>query len=56
MKATKRILAVLLAVMLVMSMATTVFATMEGTLTGGSITIEKAAEGQTYSAYQILYL
>lgn len=29
---------------------------MEGSLTGGSITIDNAVVGQTYSAYQILYL
>ena len=36
--------------------ATFAHATEEGTLTGGSITINDAVPGQTYSAYQILYL
>lgn len=56
MKTTKRILAMLLAIMLVISVATTAFAAMEGELTGGSITIKNAKPEQTYSAYQILYL
>ena len=56
MKTTKRILAMVLAVIMVMSLATTAFATMEGSLTGGTITITNAVDGNTYSAYQILYL
>ena len=36
--------------------ATFAHATPEGTLTGGSITINDAVPGQTYSVYQILYL
>ena len=56
MKTTRKLLAMVLAVMMVMSLATTAFAAMEGELTGGSITIENAQPNQTYSAYQILYL
>ena len=56
MKTTRKLLAMVLAVIMVMSLATTAFAAMEGTLTGGSITINDAVSGQDYSAYQILYL
>ena len=56
MKTSKRILAIVLTVIMVMSLATTAFAAMEGELTGGTITIENAVDGNTYSAYQILYL
>lgn len=56
MKTTRKLLAMVLAVIMVMSLATTAFAAMEGNLTGGSITITKAVDGNTYSAYQILYL
>lgn len=56
MKTMKRILAMVLAVIMVMSLATTAFAAMQGELDGGSITIKNAVDGNTYSAYQILYL
>lgn len=36
--------------------ATPAMAAQEGELTGGSITINDAVEGQTYSVYQVLYL
>ncbi len=52
----KKILGVVLAVLMLASMTSTAFAAMEGTLTGGSITITNPVEGQTYSAYQILYI
>lgn len=56
MKTLKRLSSMLLAVLMVMAMAIPAFATQEGTLTGGSITINDAVPGQTYNAYQILYL
>ena len=56
MKTLKRLSSMLLAVFMVMAMAIPAFATQEGTLTGGSITINDAVPGQTYNAYQILYL
>ena len=56
MKQLKKLASLLLALTLVFAMATTAFATQEGTLTGGSITINDAVPGQTYKAYQILYL
>ncbi len=56
MKNMRKLFAMVLAIIMVMSLATTAFATMEGELTGGSITINDAVSGQTYKAYQILYL
>lgn len=52
----KKIISLALALLMILSLATTAFAAMEGTLTGGSITIKDAVDGQTYNAYQILYL
>ena len=52
---TRKLVSLLLAVALVFAM-TTALATQEGTLTGGSITINDAVPGQVYKAYQILYL
>lgn len=52
----KKIAAILLAVLLTFAMATTAFAAQEGTLTGGKITINDAVSGQTYKAYQLMYL
>lgn len=52
----KKLVSMLLALMMILGLATTAFAAQEGTLTGGSITINDAISGQTYSAYQILYL
>ncbi len=52
----KKLISIFLALMLMMSFATTAFAVQEGTLTDGSITIEDAISDQTYNAYQILYL
>lgn len=57
MKKTKKIVSFLLTMVMVFTMTATVFAAnQEGTLTGGTITIDNAVEGQTYSIYQILYL
>ena len=56
MKHTKRAASLLLVIILVFALATTAMAAQEGTLTGGSITINDAVPGQTYKAYQILYL
>lgn len=56
MKNMRKLFAMVLAIIMVMSLATTAFATMDGELTGGSITINDAVSGQTYKAYQILYL
>ena len=52
---TRKLVSLLLAVALVFAM-TTALATQEGTLTGGSITINDAVPEQTYKAYQLLYL
>lgn len=56
MKQAKKLVSFLLALVMVLAMASTTFAAQEGTLTGGSITINDAVPGQTYKAYQILYL
>lgn len=56
MKKMKKMISFLLTMIMVLSMAFGSMAAMEGTLENGSITIENAVEGQTYSAYQILYL
>lgn len=52
----RKLTSLLLSLLLVFALATTAFATQEGDLTGGSITIDNAVVGQTYNAYQILYL
>lgn len=56
MKHARKLASLLLALVMVFALATTAFAAQEGTLTGGSITINDAVSGQTYKAYQILYL
>lgn len=56
MKHMKKLASLLLALVMVFAMGTTAFAAQEGELTGGSITIDNAVRGQTYSIYQILYL
>lgn len=56
MKKLKVLLSVLLSAMLVLSMAAPAFATQQGDLTGGKITISNTVVGQTYEIYQILYL
>ena len=52
----KKILSIALVLILMLAMAGVALETQEGTLTGGSITINDAVPGQTYKAYQILYL
>lgn len=59
MKLAKKFAGLLLAVIMVLSMSTVVFATQEGPtpeLSTGTITINQAIPGQTYSIYQVLYL
>ena len=56
MKHTKKFVSLLLTLVMVLAMAGTTFAAQEGPHDGGSITINDAVPGQTYKAYQILYL
>ena len=57
MKHMRRILALALALIMVLGLAVAASAdAMEGTLTGGKITISDPHNGATYTAYQILYL
>ena len=57
MKLSRKILSLVLALVMVMGLATTAFAEEGGeTTTSGSITITNALGGETYNAYQILYL
>ena len=58
MKLSRKILSLVLALAMVMGLATTAFAEKnEGTTPKtGSITITNALKGETYNAYQILYL
>lgn len=56
MKSAKKLAGILLALVMVFSLAAPVFAAQEGSLTGGSITIDNAVEGAQYDIYQILYL
>ena len=57
MKLSRKILSLVLALVMVMGLATTAFAEgAEETTTNGSITIKNALGGVTYKAYQILYL
>lgn len=51
-----KLFAMALALIMVMALTVPAFAAQEGDLTGGSITITNAASGETYKAYQILYL
>ena len=52
----KKLFALILAIVMVMSMATTAFAATGSNADTGSITIDKAHVGGTYSVYQILKL
>ena len=56
MKQVRKLASVLLALVMALALTATAFAAQEGTLTGGSITINDAVSGQTYKVYQILYL
>ena len=56
MKKSRKLMSVLLIVAMLFTLAAPAMAEMEGELTGGSITINDAVSGQTYNAYQILYL
>ena len=57
MKLSRKILSLVLALVMVMGLAATAFAEgAEETTTNGSITIKNALGGETYNAYQILYL
>ena len=58
MKLSRKIFSLVLALAMVMGLATTAFAVGEGETTTkpGSITITNALGGETYNAYQILYL
>ena len=56
MNKTRTLFSALLALMLAVCMIVPAMATQEGTLEGGSITINDAVPGQKYNAYQILYL
>ena len=56
MKKIKKLLCMLIAVVMVMGLTTTAFAEQQGTIDGGSITINDAVVDQTYNIYQILYL
>ena len=57
MKHLKKLASFLLVLVMVLSVTTTAFAEEGGeTTTNGSITITNALKGETYNAYQILYL
>lgn len=56
MKMIRKLASIALALIMLFAMAAPAMAAQEGDLTGGSITISNAAPGQTYDAYQILYL
>lgn len=63
MKKAKRLVSLLLALVMLMSLAigvgaagTSEFADMEGSLTGGKITIKNAAKNEDYDLYQVMYL
>ena len=56
MKHAKKLVSILLAMVMVLSMSTAVFAAKGTNDNSGSITINNAEEGHTYNAYQILVL
>ncbi len=56
MKTMRKIASLLLALLLMLSLTVPALAEQQGTLTGGTITIDNAVSGQTYKIYQILYL
>lgn len=56
MRNTRKLLSLLLATVMLLALSVPAFAAQEGTLTGGSITIDNAVVDQTYNIYQLLYL
>ncbi len=52
----KKLFTLILALTILLSLSVPAFAAMEGTLEGGQIGVANPTEGQTYSAYQILYI
>lgn len=56
MKRMKELLTLFVALVMALALALPTFAEQEGKLTGGSITINNALPGKTYTIYQILYL
>lgn len=57
MKNVKKVIAVVLSLIMILTTGSVIsFATQEGNLTGGSITINDAVPDQIYKAYQILYI
>ena len=56
MKHMKKLASVLLTLVMALVLTVPAFAAQEGTLTGGSITINDAVPEQIYNAYQLLYL
>ena len=56
MKKIKQVTSVVLTLVMALSMILSAMAAPEGELSGGSITIQDAVPGQSYNAYQILYL
>lgn len=56
MKYTKKLFALTVALIMALALAAPTFAAQEGSLTGGSITINNAVDKETYDLYQILYL
>ena len=56
MKHVRKVTSLVLALVMVLALSVSAFATMQGTLDGGSITIKDAVPGQDYKAYQILYI
>lgn len=56
MKHARKLASCLLALILVFALSANAFAAQEGTLTGGSITINDAVPGINYRIYQLLYL
>lgn len=56
MKKAKKLAVLLLTLVMMLSLASTAFAAMEGPKDGGSITIGNAVVGARYDIYQILYL